>query len=217
MTDQSDGPVGGPAGGPDDGSSDGPFDEEFDTDPSLASAVMEIESHVATDGWDQPGRLFALVDTGAFLATEPELAAQVGLTEDAALGGLTPVEQPVPEETEIEDVIASIGWPEEVSGCAAVLERLVLPSTADADIPEDATAAAEYVGSHPDRQEVRIVAGVTRGGATFCAVRMREHDEEQSVMVGPDVVPELVRLLATTFHDEYDEQDEADHQDGEQP
>ena len=32
-------------------------------DPALAAAVLEIESHVAQDGWDQPARLYALVDT----------------------------------------------------------------------------------------------------------------------------------------------------------
>ena len=32
-------------------------------DPALAAAVLEIEAHVAHDGWDQPARLYALVDT----------------------------------------------------------------------------------------------------------------------------------------------------------
>ena len=33
--------------------------------PALAAAVLEIESHIADGGWDQPARLYALVDTGA--------------------------------------------------------------------------------------------------------------------------------------------------------
>ena len=31
-------------------------------DPALASAVLEIEEHIAAAGWDQPARLYALVD-----------------------------------------------------------------------------------------------------------------------------------------------------------
>ncbi len=68
-------------------------------------------------------------------------------------------------------------WPEDVTGCAAVVERLVLPPDADAQIPEDPTAAEEFAREHPDRQEVRIVAGVTRTGSTYCALRLRAHDD----------------------------------------
>ena len=32
-------------------------------DPHLRTAVLEIESHAAEAGWDQPARLFALVPT----------------------------------------------------------------------------------------------------------------------------------------------------------
>ena len=39
----------------------GPLDELIDgVDPALASAVLEIEQHIATSGWDQPARLYAL-------------------------------------------------------------------------------------------------------------------------------------------------------------
>ena len=37
--------------------------EALPEDPALAAAVLEIEAHVARDGWDQPARLYALVDT----------------------------------------------------------------------------------------------------------------------------------------------------------
>ena len=39
-----------------------------DVDPALAAAVLEIESHIAAEGWDQPARLYALVDTAALVA-----------------------------------------------------------------------------------------------------------------------------------------------------
>ena len=38
-------------------------DFELDLDPALAAAVLEIENHIAESGWDQPARLYALVET----------------------------------------------------------------------------------------------------------------------------------------------------------
>ena len=37
--------------------------QDLDVDPALAAAVLEIEAHIAAGGWDQPARLYALVDT----------------------------------------------------------------------------------------------------------------------------------------------------------
>ncbi|CUR58177.1 conserved hypothetical protein [metagenome] len=175
----------------------------LDTDPALAAAVLEIESHIATGGWDQPARLYALVDTARLVAHEPDLAAAMGLDESSAQGSLTPVEQDeLPPEKELEGVLATIGWPPEVAGCAAVVERLVLPPEVDDQLPDDPGEAAEFARQHPLRQEVRIVAGATRAGATYCALRMRSHDDDQSVVGGADLVPELLELLSTTLEDE---------------
>ena len=62
-------------------------------DPALAAAVLEIESHIAESGWDQPSRLYALVDTAALVRREPELASAMGLDDASAAGSLTPIEQ----------------------------------------------------------------------------------------------------------------------------
>ena len=53
--------------------------ETLPEDPALAAAVLEIESHVAQDGWDQPARLYALVDTATLVAQEPALAAAMAI------------------------------------------------------------------------------------------------------------------------------------------
>jgi hypothetical protein len=90
-------------------------------------------------------------------------------------------------------------WPAEVLGCAAVVERLVLPPAADGHLPDDPEAAEQYAADHPERQEVRIVAGATRDGATYCALRMRTHDDAFSVLESPDLVPALVDLLRSTL------------------
>ena len=180
----------------------------LDTDPALAAAVLEIETHVADAGWDQPARLYALVDTARLAAQEPTLAESMGLTEPSALGSFTPIEQDqLRHDQLLESVLEQIVWPPEVTGCAAVVERLVLPPDADAHIPEDPVAAEEYARDHPDRQEVRIVAGATRTGSTYCALRLRAHDDAQSVVAGVDLVPALLQLLVSTL-DEPDELEE---------
>ncbi|KAA1426918.1 PPA1309 family protein [Nocardioides antri] len=185
------------------------MDFELEIDPALAAAVLEIEKHQAAGGWDQPARLYALVDTAELVAHEPALASMLGLDESRERGSLTPIEQEeLGVEQELEELLPTISWPQQVAGCAAVVERLVLPPAADGQIPEDPAAAAEFAREHPDRQEVRIVAGVTRHGASYCAVRLRQHDEDASVMGGADLVPSLLALLRATLDDESDESEE---------
>lgn len=169
---------------------------------ALATAVREIESHTAEAGWDQPARLYALVDTASLVAREPGLAESLGLEGDVDVAQLTPVEQELSPDQPLERLLEEIIWPETVLGCAAVVERLVLPPAADSELPDDAAAATAYAREHPDRQEVRIVAGVTRGGTTYCALRMRAHDDLSSVVGGPDLVPELLELVANTLVEE---------------
>ena len=63
------------------------------------------------------------------------------------------------------------------------------------------SAGVERFGRRP-RLEVRIVAGVTRAGSTYCALRLRAHDDDQSVVGGSDVVPGLLALLGATLEEE---------------
>jgi hypothetical protein len=176
---------------------------DLDADPALASAVLEIEQHLAADGWDQPARLYALVETASLVAQEPALAAAMGLDAASEDGSLTAVEQDqLDPATPLEGVLESIVWPEEVAGCAAMVERLVLPPGSDAALPDDVEAAHAYAREHPDRQEVRIVAGVTRAGSSYCALRLRAHDDDTSVVGGLDLVPGLLDLLRATLSDD---------------
>jgi hypothetical protein len=169
-------------------------------DPLLRNAVREIEAHAATSGWDQPARLYALVPTADLLVREPALAAVMGLDASTAGDSLTPVEQDeVPAETPLESVLEDIMWPDEVVGCAAVVERLVLPPTADDQLPSDPAEAERFAAEHPEREEVRIVAAATRAGSTYCALRLRAHDDVLSVVESPDLVPALLQLLQTTL------------------
>ena len=178
---------------------------DLDADPALASAVLEIEGHLADGGWDQPARLYALVDTASLIAQGPALASAMGLDAAAEAGSLTAVEQDQLDHTQpFEQVLESIVWPPGVIGCAAMVERLVLPPGSDGDLPADPVAARAFAREHPLRQEVRIVAGVTRTGSTYCALRMRSHDDATSVVGGVDLVPGLLALLQATLLDEHD-------------
>ena len=43
------------------------------------------------------------------------------------------------------------------------------------------------------------MAAATRTGASYCALRLRAHDEDTSVVTGEDLVPELVALVRATL------------------
>ena len=177
--------------------------DDLDVDPALAAAVLEIEGHVSGNGWDQPAQLYALVETARIVAHEPDLARALGLDAAAEAGSLTPVEQDqLRPDQPLEQVLETIIWPDGVYGCAAVVERLVLPPDADARIPDDAAEAERFAREHPERQEVRIVAGATRAGSTYCALRLRAHDDDQSVVAGVDMVPALLQLLRATLEED---------------
>ncbi len=169
---------------------------------TLAAVVREIESHAAASGWDRPEQLFALVPTADLIASEPQLATMLGI-DPASADGFTPVEQDALAPGELlEQVLPTIGWPDEVVGVAVVAERLVLPPAADGEVPREPAAAQEYAAAHPERQEVRMVAAALRTGETACAMRLRSHDADDLVLTGPDLVPGLVTLLHETLDDE---------------
>lgn len=170
---------------------------------ALSRAVIEIEKHVSSAGWDQPAQLFALVPTEDLLRAEPQLAAELGA--DDVSQPLTPVAQGelpgVLEDEHLADALARIEWPDGVSGCALAIERIVLPAAAEAGLSASETDAelARMAGSDPRRHEVRMVAAVLREGDRFGAVRLRSHDEDSAVLTGTDLVPTLCEVLSLTF------------------
>jgi hypothetical protein len=167
----------------------------------LTRAALEIDEYVAGLGWDQPARLFALVDTGDLLANEPALARQLGL-EPGAEGELTPIEQDeLPRGAKLDDFLGTIAWPDAVAGCALVVERLILPPSAESQLPpgKSERELAAFVAKHPERQEVRMTVAVLRDGTRETALRLREKDSAREVLTGPDLVPGLADALLTTF------------------
>ncbi|MFG1912620.1 PPA1309 family protein [Kribbella sp. NPDC048928] len=170
---------------------------------ALSRAVIEIEKHVSSAGWDQPAQLFALVPTAELLRAEPQLAAELG-AEDASQP-LTPVAQgELPggvDDDNLADALGRIEWPDGVAGCALAIERIVLPAAAESGLSsvESDAELARLAGSDPRRHEVRMVAAVLREGDCFGAVRLRAHDEDGAVLTGVDLVPTLCEVLSLTF------------------
>ncbi|WFB11581.1 PPA1309 family protein [Streptomyces sp. LX-29] len=174
----------------------------------LTRAVLEIDDYASGLGWDQPARLFALVDTARLRAQEPALAAQLGLDEEAAgqspAGSLTPIEQDeLPAGAQLDEFLATIAWPDAVVGCALTVERLMLPPAAEGSMPEglNQKQLARWVAKHPERKEVRMTVAVLRDGTRESAVRLREKDSPTEVLTGPDLVPGLAEALSATFEE----------------
>ncbi|MER7685604.1 PPA1309 family protein [Streptomyces sp. NPDC097610] len=170
----------------------------------LTRAVLEIDEYASSLGWDQPARLFALVDTARLRAQEPGLAAQLGLQDEPETTGLTPIEQDeIPADKPLDEFLGTIAWPDAVVGCALTVERLMLPPSAEASVPEGLSdkKLAKWVAEHPDRQEVRMTVGVLRDGTRDSALRLREKDAPTEVLTGAGLVPGLAEGLSATFAD----------------
>ncbi|MFD2688293.1 PPA1309 family protein [Streptomyces phyllanthi] len=170
----------------------------------LTRAVLEIDEYASGLGWDQPARLFALVDTARLRAQEPSLAAQLGLEDESGTAGLTPIEQDeIPTGKPLDEFLGTIAWPDAVVGCALTVERLMLPPSAEESVPQGLSEKklAAWVAEHPDRQEVRMTVAVLRDGARESALRLREKDSPTEVLTGSDLVPGLAEALVATFAD----------------
>ena len=177
----------------------------------LWRAVAEIERHVAADGWGAPVRLFALVRTAEALRRDPGLAerlpANVVADAQADPGHLTSVEQEgVPAVGDLDDLLGQLAWPAGVDGAAVVVERILVPPDAEAEVraavgAADEQARASALAAHPAAEDVRIAVGVLRDGRHECAVRSRSKDSDGEVRTGADLVPGLVSALQATLED----------------
>ncbi|MFH5824034.1 PPA1309 family protein [Georgenia sp. AZ-5] len=171
---------------------------------ALRSAVLDLERHVASLGWDGPVFVFALVRTADALAQNPGLARELpaeavrAAEEDAE--HLTSIEQDgLPGAGTLEELLGQLAWPDAVDGAAIVVERMVVPPEAEQGMPADPQAAVEYLMNHPAREDVRMAAGVLRTGESWCALRARSHDSDDAVGGSPEAVPGLVAALRSTF------------------
>lgn len=167
----------------------------------LLAGLVDIERYVGRAGWDQPARLFALVPTTELVAAEPSLADQLTVTVPDALSSVE--QDDFHPGTDLMTALCELAWPPTVSGCAVATERSFLPAEAEADIPADPAEAAEYVAKHPQRCDLRVVAGALRlyDGSTIshCVARLATSPDD--LLAGADMVPALTQAVAHTLRD----------------
>lgn len=176
--------------------------ENVPTTEPLAVAALETERYVATAGWDQNPRIFALVDTAELAEAEPQLASSFDGAADRAPGALTAIEQEdLPQTSSLESLLGRMGWPETVHGVALAVERIVIPPGAERDLPTDPTEAVDALAEHPQRQDVRLLVAVHRDGRSVCLLRQRANDRDDRVATGEDIAPGLVQALRATLED----------------
>lgn len=167
--------------------------------PPLTAVAADTERHVARAGWDQAPRMFALVRNHLLLTREPSMAEHL---RDADPRGYTAVEQEgLPRTSDLASLLGRVAWPEEVSGVALAVERIVVPPEVERDLPLDRDEAASALVEHPGRKDVRLLVAVTRAGESVCLLRQRDHDHDDAVAVGADIAPGLVHALSTTLED----------------
>jgi hypothetical protein len=163
----------------------------------LEPAVAEIENHVHASGWDRPPTLFALVRAAQFVADDPETALRLGVDQQDG-DAITPIEQDDLPDEPLDEILAGIGWPDSIAGCALSQEIVILPPSAEAELSD--VDVASRAAEHPDRREARLVVGVLRDGTSAALLRMRGSDGEgDDLLTGPDLAPNLVAALIATF------------------
>lgn len=163
----------------------------------LVAAAIDTEKHVGKAGWDQPARMFALVNNALLLKSEPSMAGQL---KDADPRGFSAIEQEgLPSTTDLESMLGRVAWPEGVDGVALTVERLVVPPEAERDLPADKDKATEALAAHPNRQDVRLLVAVLRDGESVCLLRQRRYDSDDAVAIGNDIAPGLVHALKATL------------------
>lgn len=160
---------------------------------ALVAALVEIEHHVGSFGWEQPARLFALVRTAELVAAEPQLGLTV--TSDDALSSIE--QEDFRDGDDLLTTLAQISWSPSVTGCAISVERAFLPAGLEDQIPDDPDEAARFVANHDSRQDVRVVVGALRDGTTHGLARLVSHPEE--LLGGTDLVPGLAQALSGTL------------------
>lgn len=171
---------------------------------ALAQEIVALERHVASAGWEGPIRVFALVYTAQALKDTPSLADEIPPESLQAAQHdpytLLAIEQEdLPQAPNLETLLASLAWPETVHGVAVSVEQFVVPPSATDGLPTDPNQQVEILLNHPQREDVRIVAGVLRTGERWCALRYRSHDFDDQVAQSSDAVPGLLNGLQATL------------------
>ena len=169
----------------------------------LETIAAEIEEFASQAGWDRPPSLYALVPTRA-LAADPSAASVLSpgqelVASEIDADAITPIAQEELPDQPLDEVLAQIGWPPEVVGCALSQEIVMLPPSAEGELEQLSPAAA---ANHPERREARLVVAVLRDGRSAAMLRLRGTEgTDDDLLTGPDLAPNLVAALSETLTD----------------
>ncbi|MGA4507244.1 PPA1309 family protein [Propionibacteriaceae bacterium G1746] len=167
-----------------------------DANNVLIAALMDIERHVTSQGWDQPARLFALVRTDELVRNEPSLAAHLTQGNPDSLSSIE--QEDFHAGGDLPELLATLGrmsWPASVFGCALALERAFLAPQHESEIPQQ--NPDEFVANHPQRQDMRIVVGALRDGARYGVARLLSHPDD--LLGTQELAPDLIDAVAGTL------------------
>ena len=154
-------------------------------------------------GWDQPARLFALVDTAQLRAQEPASPTQLGLADEPRRTGLTPIEQDeLPAGTPLDEFLATIAWPDAVrrlradrrAADAAAVRGGVGPAGAERHAAGGLGGRAPGPAGGPDDGRGAARRRPRVGGAAAGEGRRRPRCSPAR-----DLVPGLAEALSATF------------------
>lgn len=191
----------------------------------LGAALRDALAHVASDGWDRSPTLFGLVATADLARAQPGLVA----ADDESV--LSPVVQEMPvvsatdgdDEGErygrLERYLSTVSWPPTVAGAALVLEIVILPPEAEAELDSAfeplladpwaaEQAARDVANTYPSSRTARLAVGALREGGTLALMHLRPDpdekapgpdDEPPELLTHPELAPNLQAALAATF------------------
>ncbi|WP_172623573.1 PPA1309 family protein [Cutibacterium modestum] len=162
---------------------------------ALIACLTEIERFVTSSSRGGPPRLFALVRTVDLVKAEPALAGQLAIGSPDSLSSIE--QDDFHPGDDLAQALAATTWGDAVDGSAICVERIFLPDDCADEIPDDPDKAAAYVAAHPQRQEVRVVAGALRDGSHYGVARLVDHPDD---LIGSiDLVPALESAVLGTL------------------
>lgn len=173
----------------------------------LGRTLREALDFVAPSGPDQPPTVFALVPTPVLAQLDPEL---VDPDDDSPLSLLA--EDPLPaagpgDDAEpyaaLEEFLATASWPEPVVGAAVVLDIVVLPPDARADLSEQhqPPLVRSAARNHPDSRSARLAVGALRGGPRLALLELvpESTDEPHELRTHPELAADLQDALSAAL------------------
>lgn len=163
----------------------------------LTRCALETEAHVATDGWGQGPRLFALARNGELLRRRPALASMLGDVDPEEFSAIEQ-EGVIASEAELEKALGHTAWPNDVDGVALAVERVVVPPREPSSVSRLGRPSSRR-SDQGEREDVRLVVAALRGGEIITLVRRKAQDAEDKVAIGTNVAPGLVDALKATL------------------